>query len=100
MDCHKINEKVLELAKAKALLIERQNARSLLNFSGHQENLTVNIKGMRVEVTEFDRNYQSKVKRGYEMIHLGCIKIAEAELDKAKSLVSHLELELKELVCL
>ena len=99
MDCHKINEKVLELAKAKNSLLEKQNARSLLNFGGHQEHLTVNIKGMRVEVTEFDRGYQSKVKRGYEMIHLGCIKIAEAEVDKAKSLVSKLERELKELVC-
>lgn len=66
-------------------LAKYQSARTALNFSGHQAELSASIGGVRLQVSEMDRYYQSSVKRGYEMIHLGAIKVFENKIDECNS---------------
>lgn len=86
------------LEKSRDKLVKAIEMRNMLDFKGHQEALVIKIAGITTEVSFYNRLYQHQVKRGYEMVHLGLIKIANSAIDDAKAEVSKIEQELKQLV--
>ncbi len=94
-----IKDKIQELEKARLTLHSEKNMRELLNCAGHQMNITVTFGGSyQVRITETNKCYREQIKRGYEMVQLGLIKMADKGIDNAQRRVAKLEQELKELV--
>jgi hypothetical protein len=81
MDTKSIKELCLKLEAAMASLQAAKEARNLLDFKGHQKQVAVRIGDYTLSVSDFNGSYASKVIRGREMIHLGMIKVANANID-------------------
>jgi hypothetical protein len=99
MDTTVIKEKIHELEQARIALHGEKKMRDLLNCNGHQMDITVTFgSSYRVRITEHDRGYREQIKRGYEMVQLGLIKMADKSIDIAQAKVCKLEQELITLV--
>lgn len=98
MDTEKIRGVIVKLEKARLLLDDLKKKRIGLDFNGHQQKLSINFAGIHIDVTEMDRGYSERVKRGYDMVQLGVIKVFEAEIDKVQDDILDLESQLKQLV--
>jgi 3'-phosphoadenosine 5'-phosphosulfate sulfotransferase len=70
-------------------------ARRLLDFKGHQEKLSISIGGVSFEASGMDNYYRSTVKRGYEMIHLGAIKVMNSRIDAINTEIEKVESKIK-----
>ena len=86
-----IESKQRELEKARF-------ARSDLDFDGHQRLLMVRIGGIELEVSNTPSGGNSKVKRGYEMIHLGVVRLYNEEIDRLEKKIAEKEKELRGLL--
>lgn len=99
MDTQKIQELAKKLEHLMLTKGKVELAIADLNFKGHQKPLFVKIGDLGVNVTDcsYSNGYMSKVRRGYEMIHLGCKKVYQGELDELNRVIEKVEGELRAL---
>lgn len=97
MNTKEITNLCKSLDEFRIYLTEVKKRRALLDFGGHQENISIHISGITVQITEMDFHSRSKLKRGYDMVGLGLIKVIEAEMDKTEVNIKNIENRIKEL---
>lgn len=85
-----IREHCDALDAAEKSLADAIAFRRALDCNGHQETISVSVGGRRIELSTLGREtgYASTLIRGREMIHLGAIKIANANVDSCRRAVA------------
>lgn len=98
MDIDKISILAGNIAEREHQLEQAKLARSRLDFKGHQERLIVKIGGIELEVSQVDRSGSSRIKKGYDMVHLGVVRLYNEEIDQLEKEIAEKEKELRNFV--
>lgn len=87
MNAQELMKCVNEIARAESRLakaVAEYDAVKSLGYST-QTCYAIHVNGVRIQISELDqRDFSKKLIRGREMLHLGALKVMDAEIDAAR----------------
>lgn len=99
IDTHKVAALAKELEEAQKALQDAKKLHSTIKSIGaSQTKVNISVNGTNFTITTMDKHYMQALKKGYDMVHLGLLKITSADVDNKYEAVRDLTAKLTQSV--